>query len=61
MQRNRHSFKEDIKFETNPASLSIRVVIGGEEQRLISWKYIYECDCVFKEAEELYNDILLAS
>lgn len=60
MQRNRHSFKEEIKFETNPASLSIRVVIGGEEKGLVSLKYIYQGDCVFKKAEELYKDILLA-
>lgn len=60
MQRNKHSFKEEIKFETNPASLSIRVVIGGEEKGLVSLKYIYEGDCVFKKAEELYYNILLA-
>lgn len=60
VQRNRHSLKEDIKFETNPASLSIRLVIGGEELGLISVKYIYEGECVFEKAGELYNDTLTA-
>ena len=60
MKRNGHSFKEEIKFETNPASLSIRLVIGGEDKGLIGYKYIYEGDCVFKKAEELYKNILLA-
>jgi len=56
--KNKHTFKEEIYIDVDNFCLVINVVIGGRENGIEYYKYVYENDCFFKELNELYSELL---
>ena len=56
--RSGDSFEEDIYWDVNNMSLTIKVVLGGEEKGFYGYRHIYDFSNLYKESNEFYSELL---